>query len=395
MATTQEQNERLTRVGPGTPMGNLLRRYWKVVGFATELEREPVQRVRLLGEDLTLFRTERGEYGLIGDVCPHRCMSMEYGIPAEDGLRCAYHGWLWAPDGRCLEQPFEETVNPEARFKDKVRIASYPVQELGGMVWAYLGPQPAPLLPRWDLLAREDLHASAEVHDLPCNWLQCMDNSLDPTHFEHLHAVYGNYVLKKLGRKPSLFPAKHVKIAFDKFEYGIYKRRLLEGEPETIDDWQIGHPVLFPNILAVGEESRPRFQIRVPVDDTHTMHIWYRTTPCQPGARGPMRVKRSSPFNEDGKIIADTIPYQDMAAWIGQGPISPRHREHLGAGDVGVIMYHKMLVEEMEKVERREDPLGTIRDAAANEPYIRIRRERVGYEAFRSPERTAALQAAG
>ena len=122
MATTQEQNERLTQVGPGTPMGNLLRRYWQVVGFPTELGKEPVQKVRLLGENLTLFRTEGGEYGLVDEVCPHRCMAMEYGIPQEQGLRCAYHGWLWAPSGQCLEQPFEETVNPEARFKDKVRI---------------------------------------------------------------------------------------------------------------------------------------------------------------------------------------------------------------------------------------------------------------------------------
>src|SRR5436309_12416468 len=250
MAATQEQNDRLTRVGPGTPMGDLLRRYWHAIGVAPALEKEPVQRVRLLGEDLTLFRTERGDYGLIDEVCAHRCMSMEYGIPQEQGLRCAYHGWLWAPSGQCLEQPFEETVNPEARFKDKVRIKAYPVQELGGMLWAYLGPEPAPLLPRWDLLARDDLEATAEVHDLPCSWLQCMDNSLDPVHFEHLHAVFGNYVLKKLGRDPWLFPAKHVKIAFDRFEYGVYKRRLLEGEPEDIDDWQIGHPVLFPNILA-------------------------------------------------------------------------------------------------------------------------------------------------
>ena len=391
MATTQEQNDRLTQVGPGTPMGNLLRRYWQVAGFVSELEQEPVQKIRLLGEDLTLFRTERGQFGLIGDVCPHRCISMEYGIPQEEGLRCAYHGWLWAPDGRCLEQPFEEYTNPEARFKDKVRITSYPVQALGGMVWAYMGPAPAPLLPRWDLLAREDLHASAEVHDLPCNWLQCMDNSLDPVHFEHLHAVFGNYVLKGLGRKPHLFPAKHVKIAFDKFEYGVYKRRLLEGEPEDIDDWQIGHPVLFPNILAVGEQGRARFQIRVPADDTHTTHIWYRTDPCEPGQRGDCPVKRPPLFEPNGKIIADSIPKQDMTAWVAQGPVSRRPEEHLGASDVGVIMYHKMLLEEIEKVERGEDPLGTIRDASANEPWIDIRRERVGYEAFRSEERVAAL----
>src|SRR5690349_16973858 len=195
MAMTAEQNERLTQVGPGTQMGDLLRRYWHVIGTVDELDREPVQRVRLLGEDLTLFRTEAGEYGLVDDGCPHRCISLEWGIPQEKGLRCAYHGWLFSPDGRCLEQPFEEYTNPEARFKDKIRIKSYPVEALGGLVFAYMGPQPTPLLPRWDLLVREDLEAMIEIHMLDCNWLQCMDNSMDPIHFEHLHGVFGNYHL--------------------------------------------------------------------------------------------------------------------------------------------------------------------------------------------------------
>ncbi|HLG71474.1 MAG TPA: Rieske 2Fe-2S domain-containing protein [Chloroflexota bacterium] len=138
MATTQEQNERLTQVGPGTLVGELLRRYWHPIGTTLELESEPVQRVRLLGEDLTLFRTEGGEYGLVDEVCPHRCMAMEFGIPQENGLRCAYHGWLFSPSGQCLEQPFEETVNREARFKDRVRIKAYPVQELSGLIFAYM-----------------------------------------------------------------------------------------------------------------------------------------------------------------------------------------------------------------------------------------------------------------
>jgi 5,5'-dehydrodivanillate O-demethylase oxygenase subunit len=385
MAMTQEQNEHLTHIGPGTPMGNLLRRYWHVAGTVAELEEEPVQRVRLLGEDLTLFRSERGEYGLVDDVCPHRCMSLEYGIPQENGLRCAYHGWLFDPQGRCLEQPFEEYTNPQARFKDKIRIKAYPAQALGGMVFAYLGPAPAPLLPRWDLLVRDDLDAMIEMHELPCNWLQCMDNSMDPIHFEHLHGVFGNYQLKKLGRPPAMYPARHVKIGFDRFEYGIMKRRLLEGEPESIDDWQIGHPVLFPNTLAVGEEHRPMLQIRIPIDDTTTMHLQYVTKEREPGAQPrTVPVRRVSLFNEDGKIIADTIPKQDELAWVAQGPISQRPREHLGVSDAGIILFRKILAEEMDKVERGEDPLGTVRDRAVNEPMIRIRRERLGYQAFQS-----------
>ena len=206
--TTQQQNDRLTRVGPGTPMGNLLRRYWQVVGTALELDQEPVQKVRLLGEDLTLYRSEGGEYGLIGERCPHRCLSMEFGIPDARGLRCAYHGWLFDAKGRCLEQPFEDRTLDHNAYKDKVAIKAYPVRELGGLVFAYLGPEPVPLVPRWDILVRDDLDKVVEIHRLPCSWLQCMENAADPVHFEFLHAAFGNYQLKKLGRPPAMSTPK-------------------------------------------------------------------------------------------------------------------------------------------------------------------------------------------
>lgn len=388
---TKEQNELLTRVGPGTRMGAFLRRYWQVVGIAIELKQEPVQAVRIFGEDLTLYRSEAGTYGLIGDRCPHRCASMEYGIPDERGLRCSYHGWLFDESGRCLDQPFEDRTRPEARFKDKIAIKAYPVQELGGLLFAYLGPQPAPLLPRWDLLAREDLDVVVDVHPLPCNWLQCMDNAADPVHFEYLHARFGNYQLKKLGKPPAFAEANHVKIEFEVFKYGITKRRLLEGEPEDSHDWMTGHPLIFPNALAVmsatGEGAT--IQFRVPVDDTHTIQFGYRTTPHAAGAQKPKQVavRRTNLFTPEGKLadrssVATNVPPQDMLAWVAQGPISDRTNEHLAGSDRGVIIYHKLLLEEMAKAERGEDPLGTIRDPSENEPMIALRRERVGLTAF-------------
>ncbi len=375
---TKEQNDRLTRVGPDTPMGNLLRRYWHPIGTALELEQEPVQPVRLLGEDLTLFRSEHGDYGLIDDRCPHRGLSLEYGIPQVNGLRCAYHGWTFDPTGQAIDMPFEAHCR-------NLKIKAYPAQELGGLIFAYLGPEPVPLVPRWDILVREDLDKVIEIHDLPCNWLQCMDNAADPVHFEHLHAMYGNYVLKKLGRPPAMFPARHVKIEFDVFDYGIMKCRLLEGESEDSDEWTIGHPLLFPNILAVGSSTAPTLQIRVPVDDTNTIQFAYRTSVREPGAQPrPLGVKRSSLFSENGKIIGDSVPKQDMLAWVGQGRISDRTREHLATSDKGVILYHQMLVEQMDRVERGEEPMAVIRDREENEPMIDIRRERRGMRAFRS-----------
>jgi len=392
MAMTQEENGRLTQIGPGTPMGNLLRRYWHAVGAEAELIQEPVQRVRLLGEDLTLFRTERGEYGLVDDRCPHRCMSLEYGIPEQNGLRCAYHGWLFNAQGKCLEQPFEDLAHPENRYKDEITIKHYPVEALGGLLWAYMGPAPAPLLPRWDLLVREDLDRAIEIHMLPCSWLQCMDNSADPVHFEFLHAHFGNYTLKKLGRPPAMHPARHLKIGFDLFKYGIMKRRLLEGESEESDEWTVGHPLLFPNILGQGGHNAPTLQIRVPRDDTHTFHIIYKTMKRKPDAPPrPIHVKRSQLYNADGKIIADNIPVQDMVGWVGQGAISDRTREHLATSDRGVVMYHKLLVEQMERVERGLDPMGVIRDPAENEPMIRLGRETAnGPQAFKTAYDTFA-----
>jgi 5,5'-dehydrodivanillate O-demethylase len=383
---TQAENERLTRIGPGTPMGDLLRRYWQPVGTEVELAKEPVQRVRRLGEDLTLFRSENGEYGLIDDRCPHRCMSLEFGIPEECGLRCAYHGWLFDAKGNCLEMPFEDLTHPELRYKEKIKIKAYPCQALGGLVFAYFGPAPAPLLPRWDVLLRDDLDRVVEIHELACNWVQCMDNAADPVHFEFLHAGFGNYQLKKLGRPPAMNPARHAKIAFDVFKYGIIKRRLLEGEPETSDEWTTGHPLLFPNILAVGGHDAPMLQYRMPIDDTHTIQFGYRTTARKPGAAPrPIAVKHSQLFNGEGKIVADNVPSQDMTAWVGQGPVSDRTREHLATSDRGVALYHKMLMDQADRVARGEEPMALVRDPAENEPMINLGREQRGVAtAFRS-----------
>jgi 5,5'-dehydrodivanillate O-demethylase oxygenase subunit len=382
---SNETNDRLTRVGPDTPMGKLLRRYWQPIGTAVELAQEPVRKVRLLGENLTLYRSERGEYGLIGERCPHRCLSMEYGIPDQRGLRCAYHGWLFDAKGRCLEQPFEDRTIAENRSKDRISIKAYPVEELGGLIFAYLGPAPVPLVPRWDILVRDDLDKVVEIHRLPCNWLQCMDNAADPVHFEYLHAAYGNYQLKKLGRPPAMVQARHVKIEFDRFDYGIIKRRLLEGEAPDVDDWTTGHPLLFPNILAVGSAAAPTLQYRVPLDDTHTIQFAYRTSMRKADAAPrPITVKHSNLFNEDGKIIADSIQRQDMTGWVGQGPISDRTQEHLASSDKGVILYRKMLLEQMERVERGEEPMAVIRDRSENEPMIDIRRERKAWQGFES-----------
>jgi 5,5'-dehydrodivanillate O-demethylase len=379
---TQETNERLTRVGPGTPMGELLRRYWHPVGTIQDLETEPVQPVRLLGEDLTLFKDLKGNIGLIGERCAHRAISLAYGIPQENGLRCAYHGWTYNTQGRVVDMPFEPACLP-------LKVKSYPVEELGGLVWAYLGPiESMSLLPRWELFVRTDLHRQMSIRLLPCNWLQCMDNSMDPVHFEHLHGQYGNYYNSRHAKARAMNPARHVKIDFDVFEYGIYKRRLVEGESEENppDDWTTGHPIMFPNTLIQGTGDSYGYQIRIPTDDEHTLHILYSGRPRKeddPVTDIVPAVHSNVMYNSLGLVDAPGIIWQDEMAWIGQGPISDRTQEHLATSDKGIILYHNLLLENIAKVERGEDPMGVIRDPAKNEPFVEVKRERSGYEQFR------------
>jgi 5,5'-dehydrodivanillate O-demethylase oxygenase subunit len=377
---SKEANERLTRVGPGTPMGELLRRYWYPVATVPELESEPVLAVKLLGENLALYRNDAGELGLVSERCPHRGASLAYGIPEDDGLRCPYHGWKFSPQGRCLEQPAEP---PESTFKHRVQIPAYPVQSMGGLIWAYLGPEPAPLLPRFDLFVRDDVEREIGITRLPCNWLQIMENSLDPVHLEYLHSVYMNYVFKRQGKATPTQTKHHDKIAFDVFEYGITKRRLWEGESEDSTEWTVGHPILFPNILSVGDPEIPQFQIRVPMDDTHTYHVWYRCKKKAPDA--PVQSEQAIPvldyaYKEDnGRLIVETVSGQDMMVWVTQGGISDRTTERLGSTDQGVILFRNLLDENIRKVERGEEPMAIIRDPAKNTPMVQVHRETTSF----------------
>jgi 5,5'-dehydrodivanillate O-demethylase oxygenase subunit len=379
---TVEENERLSRVGPGTPMGDLLRRYWHPIAPAEDVEREEVVPVRILGEDLVLFKSMSGDLGLIQQRCAHRSASLAYGVPDERGIRCPYHGWLYDGQGRCLEQPYDDCENPDNTFKDKIRLDAYPVKTLGGLVWAYMGPQPAPLLPRWDLVAREDLNRSIGITHLPCNWLQCMENSLDPVHFEWLHANVMNYTARRTGEAQVMNPARHRAIAFDRFQYGIYKRRLLEGDdPVTSPDWLTGHPILFPNTL----DNGGTLQIRVPIDDTNTLHFLYRATERKPGEPASIEVYDYPCRHEDGRLLTETVIGTDMMAWITQGPLTPRHLERLGVSDRGIIMYRQMLNDAIDAVERGEEPPGLIHNPEDNLPYIEIKTEEIARDAYRVP----------
>lgn len=142
-----KQNKLLTEVGKGTPMGNLMRRYWQPIGALVDLDNKWTRRIRLLGEDLVLFKDRQGRLGLIAEQCPHRRASFAHGIPTQNGIRCPYHDWEYNAQGQCINQPNEQD---KCAFRDKVSTDAYPVEEMGGMLWTYMGTQPQPLLPRWD-----------------------------------------------------------------------------------------------------------------------------------------------------------------------------------------------------------------------------------------------------
>ncbi len=388
---SKEENERLTEVGPGTPMGELLRRYWHPVAATGELADAPTKAVRVLGEDLVVYRDTSGGYGLIGDRCAHRRSLLSFGVPEPDGLRCMYHGWKYDAVGRCIEQPFEETVNPDGHFKEKITIAGYPVEELGGLLWAYLGTAPVPLLPRWGPLVWGNCVRDIAIADLPCSWLQCQENSLDPVHVEWLHTYFGRWMQQRRNGDPDagssiggqrMRPMKHLKIAFDPFEHGIIKRRVLEGFSEADEDWAVGHPMLFPNALLVGNEMQATMQFRVPADDTHTNHFSIYVFRAAPGSIAPEQVAvphRYVPIKDErGEFIVDLTFNQDYMAWITQGPVAERDKERLGESDIGVIRFRRMLKEQMELVLDGGEPMNVFRDASANDS-IELPMERVKF----------------
>ncbi len=358
----REENELLTKVGPGTPGGELLRRYWHPIAVAKELtEAEPTKFVRVLGEDLVLFRDKSGRLGLLADRCSHRGVSLVYGRVEERGIACAYHGWLYDTQGNCLECPAEPAAS---KFHLTVKHKAYPVQEHVNLIWAYMGPAPAPMLTHYDTLFRKDGHRKIVVHpQLDCNWFQAMENSVDPAHLQILHQeFYG----RGERQPPSTTRGFTEDVASSEFyltDHGVMKKRTYVNG--NVDE----HPLLFPTILRQG----PSTQIRTPVDDEHTLHIHVLFFPTEDGSEpeetydpevvyiGPYKdpPNRNHPFTR--YTLQHIIP-QDHMAWETQGPIANRTDERLATTDRGVIMLRDLMKSEIAKVARGEDPIGVERD---------------------------------
>ena len=376
---TREENELLTRIGRGTPCGELLRRYWHPVAAVGELtEQTSIRPVKILDEELVVFRDKQGKYGLVGEHCPHRLASLAYGRVDDEGIRCPYHGWKFDRTGKCLEQPAEPAGST---FKDRIKHVAYPVEPLGGLIFAYLGPEPRPLLPRWDVLVWENGRRwILKDSIIDCNWLQPMENSVDPAHLFWLHGDTAH-----LGPRVKKYAEQH---EFIPFEFGIKKRRTSlpvgTGEGPMVDE----HPLLFPTTLRHvasyegGKGHRHNLQIRVPVDDTHTQVFRVNFVPSDV-ERSPAEVqvpfRYSQLKNGPREYNMRMVSAQDSMAWETQGVVTDRTQERLGVGDEGIILFRKMLKEQIENVQRGFEPIGMVRDPEKNQIIeLHVINERIG-----------------
>jgi 5,5'-dehydrodivanillate O-demethylase len=365
---TPEQNTLLTQTSAGTPMGELLRRYWWPIAGVTEFDEQPLKPVRLMGEDLTLYRDKSGHYGLLDRHCPHRRADLTYGFIEDCGLRCSYHGWRFDAEGNCLEQPYDDIAHPEANLKAQVRVKAYPVEECGGLLWAYLGPKPAPCLPRWEFFDWKNGFRQIVLSELDCNWLQCQENSIDPVHNEWQHQ---NWNLRHSGKNGADAP-KHLKVAFDEFDYGYTYKRITEVSSESDPLWTVGRVCLWPYALFTGTHV----EFRVPVDDTNTLSVgwFYARVPKErqpyeqnaiPTWNGPVRDPKT------GRFLSSHIMNQDFIAWIGQGAIAQRDKEFLSTSDLGITLIRRRFLKDLDTIAAGGDPKAVIRDPAVAR-YVRL-----------------------
>ena len=385
---TREENELVTRVGPGTPMGDVLRRYWIPALMSRELPEAdcPPVRVQLLDEKLVAFRDSRGRIGLVDEFCPHRRASLWFGRNEESGLRCIYHGWKFDVEGKCLEQ-----INEPEPFCHKVSLTAYPTTEMGGIVWAYMGPRdkmPAPPAFEWTQVPETHRHCSKVWEE--CNWLQALEGGIDTSHAPILHRLLTDNS-KRGGLKPSnpFVRGKAPNLRVDITDYGyLYAgvRPLGDGEIHV----RTYHFIMpFHQIRPSRSESglsTDAGHIWVPIDDHNCMvYNWIYSTSESPLTaedrlerglgNGPLHVdqttfrsfqNRTNNYGLDRKVQKtesysgiDGINQQDRALQESMGRIVDRSREHLGPADKAIIQARKLLREAVKAVEAGQSPAGT------------------------------------
>jgi phthalate 4,5-dioxygenase oxygenase subunit len=385
---SREDNARLTGVERGTPMGATMRRYWIPALLARELPEPdgPPVRVRLLGEDLVAFRDTRGRVGLLDEFCPHRRASLFFGRNEECGLRCVYHGWKYDVDGRCVDMMNE----PEERqFKDKIFIASYPTEEVGGVVWAYMGPperKPAPPAFAWTRIPATHIQVSKVIQE--SNWLQGLEGGIDTSHAPILHRLLTTSTTRP-GFKPDnpFVRGKAPTLEVDITDYG-YRYAGVRPLDEASFHVRTYHFILpFHQIRPSRSESGVPLvagHMWVPIDDENTMVYNWEYSDSAPLTaedrlerrlgNGPLDVdqttfrairNRRNNYLLDRQVQKaesftgiDGINVQDRAVQEGMGAIVDRSREHLGPADRAIIQARRLLLEAVGVVSEGGTPRG-------------------------------------
>jgi 5,5'-dehydrodivanillate O-demethylase len=355
---TADKNKLLTEVEPGSAMGDLLRRYWQPIAGESEFDGQSLRPIRLFGENLVLYKDGSGKFGLVDRHCAHRRADLSYGWIEHTGIRCSYHGWLFDADGRCLEMPFDDIANPGTRLKERCSVKAYPVRPLAGLLWAYMGPDPAPELPVWEPFTWANGFVEVVGCDIPCNWLQCQENSIDPVHFEWMHDTWPS----RMRGDSSITAPRHLKLGFDEFEFGFQYKRVREGADETDPMWTTGRVALWPNGFYLGGH----FEWRVPVDNENTLCVcwFFSRVPVEMGDYCQKRIPTWYGVTKEpnGRWITSHIINQDIVGWVGQGTIADRTQEKLGMSDVGITKLRQRLFGDIDAIAHGRDPSGLIRD---------------------------------
>jgi phenylpropionate dioxygenase-like ring-hydroxylating dioxygenase large terminal subunit len=362
----QEDTE-LTHVGPGTPCGEYFRRYWQPICFADELRDLPL-RVNILGEDLVVFRDLSGAVGLLELHCPHRGTSLEYGLIGPKGIRCCYHAWLFDVDGTILETPGEPA---DSTLKDRLFHGAYPTHEYNGIVFAYMGPpDQQPPFPVYDNFTRRGYRLMpGRKYFYPCNWLQIMENAMDPVHTAFLHTIVsGSQFTDQFGVVPELefieTPIGMIYVGTRRVGDNVWARMveaILPNLQQVAPVWEDGrqeHPFSGPMMN----------RWIVPLDDTNTMFIEFRHVSETEGVTPSWWANRDIML--PGQLATDTYEAGqrqpgDYEAQVSQRPIEIHALEHLGATDRGVTMFRQQIRRGIRTVQAGGDPAGLCRDSGA------------------------------
>ena len=403
------QNELITRVGPGTGCGDLLRRYWQPAALVDEfdarldprMQDRPIKAVRLLGQDLVLFRDAAGTWGLLDRDCPHRGADLAFARFEADGIRCPFHGWKFAPDGRCLDTPAEPIGST---LCSRVRQRSYPVREQSGVVFAYLGPEGSapPALPAFDAFTAPATHSFAFKGLWRCNWLQAVEVGMDPAHPSFLHRYLQDATLDATGQKEfgrqfraasvgavdgERWPMTRVmrevcspEIRFDEVAPGLTRLTALRLISERLTHVRVTHAA-FPQTFVIPlSETVTITQMHLPVDDTHTYWYSFFTSFAAPLDKETMRSQRLAhmslpdyaplhgrhddwnfdPAEQRTRTFLgmgeDDINLHDQWAVESMGAIQDRTREHLGSSDKVIMANRRMLLKAIETVRNGGTP---------------------------------------